>query len=233
VPEQPLTPVEQVAIAASAIDGWLSEAQGRALYAAAAATTGRGAIVEIGSWKGRSTVWLAAGARAAGRRIYAVDPHRGSHEDPAANTFAEFIENIRRAGVADAIEPLVMTSAEAASRVREPVELLFVDGDHTREGSERDADTWLPRLVTGGQLMMHDVGAAGYLGPRTVFRRRVCWNSGFDRIGRVGSMGVARRTERRGPAAALWGGVAGILLYLYDVKRWLGGWRRDYSTEIR
>jgi predicted O-methyltransferase YrrM len=222
-----------VAAAALAIDGWLSEAQGRALYEAAAATTGRGAIVEIGSWKGRSTVWLAAGARTAGRRVYAIDPHRGSREDPAAATLSEFLENIRRAGVADAVEPLVMTSAEAAGQMRGPVELLFIDGDHSPEGAERDSAIWLPRLVPGGIVMMHDVGAAGYVGPRIVFRRRVCWSGGFDRIRRVGSMGVARRTARRGVAAALHGRAAGVLLYLYDVKRWFGGWRHDYSTATR
>lgn len=218
---------------AATIDGWLSEAQGRALYEAAARTDGRGAIVEIGSWKGRSTVWLAAGARRAGRRVYAIDPHRGSHEDQAANTLGDFLENVRRAGVADAVEPLVMTSAEAAVQMSEPVELLFIDGDHSRAGAERDARIWLPRVVDGGLVMMHDVGAAGYIGPRAVFRRMVCWNSRFDRIARVGSMGVARRTTRRSAAAAVWGAVAGVLLYLYDFKRWLGGWRRDYSTGTR
>lgn len=228
-----MTVPREIAAAASAIDGWLSDAQGRALYRAAAATTGRGVIVEIGSWKGRSTVWLAAGARRAGRRVYAIDPHCGSREDPDANTLQEFMANIRRAGVADVVEPLVMTSADAADRIRDDVELLFIDGDHSLEGAERDAQLWLPRLVPGGVLMMHDVGAAGYIGPRTVFRRRVCWSGAFDRIGRVGSMGVARRAEQRSAGAVMWGGVAGALLYLYDLKRWFGGWRRDSLTATR
>ena len=228
-----MTAPQEIIAAAATIEGWLSEAQGRALYDAAASTTGRGAIVEIGSWKGRSTVWLAAGARRAGRRVHAIDPHRGSREDPDANTFAEFIANIRRAGVDDVVEPLVMTSAEAAQRIEEGVELLFIDGDHSVEGAARDAQIWLPRLVPGGVLMMHDVGAAGYLGPRMVFRRQVCWSGRFDRIARVGSMGVARRTERRDMVAAVWGRVAGVLLYLYDVKRWLRAWRHDYSTATR
>ena len=225
-----MTVPNEIAAAASAIDGWLSDAQGRALYHAASATTGRGAIVEIGSWKGRSTVWLAAGARRAGRRIYAIDPHRGSREDPAANTLAEFTANLARAGLADAVEPLVMTSAEAAAHVSGGVELLFIDGDHSLEGAVRDAELWLPRLLPGGVLMMHDVGAAGYVGPRTVFRRHVCWSGSFEGIRRVGSMGIARRSEQVSLLARIRGGAAGVLLYLYDLKRWLGGWRRDYST---
>jgi MMP 1-O-methyltransferase len=200
------------------IEGWLSAAQGRFLRDAAAATTGRGAIVEIGSWKGRSTAWLASGARLGGRRVYAIDPHRGSREDPAAHTLAEFLDNMRRAGVQDAIEPLVMTSTEAARAIPGPVELLFIDGDHSDPAVRHDAELWLPRVVEHGVVMLHDVASSGYTGPRRVFRRQICWSPRFDSIRRVGSMGVARRTTRRGLGAAMWGITAGILLYFYDLQ---------------
>ena len=74
--------------------------------------------------------------------------------------------------------------------------------------------------------MFHDVGAAGYDGPRRVFRRSVCWNAGFDGIERVGSMVMARRTRRRSVASAAWGLCTGLLLYLYDAKRLVGGFAR-------
>jgi predicted O-methyltransferase YrrM len=200
------------------IEGWLSEGQGRALFEAAAATTGRGAIVEIGSWKGRSTAWLAAGAARAGQRVYAVDPHQGSFEDPTACTLRQFLENMRRAGVADTIEPLVMTSSEAAAILGGPIELLFIDANHDYPAVKHDADLWFPKLVTGGTLMMHDVATSSYAGPRRVFRWMVCWNSGFDSIRRVGSMGIARRTTRRNARDAMWGLTAGLLLGAYDAK---------------
>jgi predicted O-methyltransferase YrrM len=206
---------------ASAIDGWLSDAQGRALFEAAASTTGRGHIVEIGSWKGRSTTWLAMGARIAGRRVHAIDPHRNSREDPAAATLNEFLNNLRGAGVADLVEPIVMTSAEAAAQISGPVELLFIDGDHSDEGARRDAEIWLPRLAVGGTVMFHDVATAAYTGPRRVFQQMVCRNSGFDDIRRVGSMTAARRSLERGLRAAVWGTTAGVLLYVYDLKRLL------------
>ena len=209
----------RVSAATSGIEGWLSDAQGRALLAAAAATTGQGAIVEIGSWKGRSTVWLAEGARLARQRVYAIDRHSGSREDPSANTLTEFLENITRAGVADAIEPLVMSSAEAAAIVRGPVELLFIDGDHSFAGVKRDAEIWLPRVMDGGVVMFHDVATAGYDGPRRIFRQMVCWNDGFAGIRRVGSMTMARRTGRRGVMDAAWGTLAGIILYIFDAKQ--------------
>ena len=209
----------RVSAATSNIEGWLSDAQGRALLAAAAATTGRGAIVEIGSWKGRSTVWLAEGARLAGQRVHAIDRHSGSREDPAANTLAEFRDNIERAGVADAIDALVMSSAEAAEIVRGPVELLFIDGDHSFAGVKRDAEIWLPRVMDGGVVMFHDVATAGYDGPRRIFRQLICWNDRFAGIRRVGSMTIARRTARRGLIDAAWGTLAGLLLYIFDAKQ--------------
>jgi predicted O-methyltransferase YrrM len=210
---------ETIGAIASTFEGWLSEAQGRALFDAAAATRGRGAIVEIGSWKGRSTAWLAAGASIAGQRVHAIDPHLRSREDPAANTLSEFMANIGRAGLAHAVEPLVMTSMDAAEKLTGQIELLFIDGDHEYEGVKRDADLWLPRLVDGGLVVFHDVASAGYSGPRRVFRRCICWSPRFDSIRRIGSMVAARRTHRRGALAAARGTVAGVLLYVYDLKR--------------
>jgi MMP 1-O-methyltransferase len=201
------------------VEGWLSDRQGRALFDAAARATGGGVIVEIGSWKGRSTTWLASGARLAGQRVYAIDPHRGSREDPAVETLNEFLDNLARNGLADVVEPMVMTSEEAAARIAGPIELLFIDGDHSYEAVRRDAELWLPRLMDGGTVMFHDVATAAYTGPRRIARRMVCRNSGFHGIARVGSMLVARRTARRSPRAALWSLTAAILLYLYDAKR--------------
>ena len=206
---------------AAEIEGWLSDAQGRALFEAAAATDGRGAVVEIGSWKGRSTTWLAAGARLAGTRVYAIDCHTGSREDPTANTWPDFISNISRAGVADVVEPLRMSSSDAARVVTGPVELLFIDGDHSYSGVQRDAEVWLPRLAEGGIVMFHDATAATYDGPRRVFRRMVCWSPRFNAVTRIGSMGIARRTERRTFPDAVRGTLAGLILYVFDLKQLL------------
>ena len=204
---------------ASSVEGWLSDAQGRALFRAAAATTGRGAIVEIGSWKGRSTTWLASGARLAGHRVYAIDPHRCSREYPGAETEYEFLANLARNGLTAVVEPLVMSSEEAAARVAGPVELLFIDGDHSSEAVRRDAELWLPRLIDGGTVMFHDVATAAYSGPRRVVQEVVCRSPWFHGIRRVGSMVAAQRTARRSPRATVWGATAWLLLYIFDAKR--------------
>src|SRR5262245_5315011 len=93
---------------ADGVHGWLTEREGQALYRLARACTGRGAIVEIGSWKGKSTVWLAHGSRA-GRsvHIYAVDPHLGLVPEAPENSLLDLQKNLQNGGVADLVTPIV------------------------------------------------------------------------------------------------------------------------------
>jgi predicted O-methyltransferase YrrM len=140
----------------AAIDGWLSKKEGRLLYKLAKNCTGRGAIVEIGSWKGKSTIWLAHGVKSKNNntKVYAIDPHTGSSEHKVAQkrvwTFLEFKENIKRANVDDVVVPLVKTSEAAANDFSEPVELIFIDGAHEYEFVKQDFNLWFP----GGRSYM-------------------------------------------------------------------------------
>ncbi len=233
VQTRPPAIADHVAALVARVDGWLSEPQGRALFEAAAGTTGRGAIVEIGSWKGRSTIWLAAGAKLAGRRVVAIDPHVNSREDRDATTVADFRKNIEQAGLSDIVEPLIMSSADAAALFEGPVELLFIDGDHSYDAVLRDAELWLPKLTEGATVMFHDVSTAAYSGPRRIFRRHVCLSPKFDSIRRIGSMTVARRTGQRSVLAALWGASAWALLFVYDVKAGLRRLKRAVGIDRR
>src|SRR5437870_10215952 len=95
-----------------AVDGWLNYGEGRLLYQLARGCSGKGAIVEIGSWKGKSTIWLGHGSHDGRRiKIHAVDPHTGSPEHLGKSrrvwTFEEFQQNIKAAGVDDVIVPHV------------------------------------------------------------------------------------------------------------------------------
>jgi hypothetical protein len=154
-----------------------------------------------------------------GRGVRRSGSRRARGWQVSASTLRDFQVNLARTGLADVVEPMVMSSAEAAARIPGPVELLFIDGDHSYEGVRRDAELWLPRLMDGGIVMFHDVATAAYSGPRRIVRRMVCLSPRFDAIARVGSMVVARRTARRSPRAALWSRTAAMLLYLYDGKQ--------------
>jgi predicted O-methyltransferase YrrM len=169
------------------LDGWLTHDEANLLYKLAKKTNSRGRIVEIGSWKGRSTICLAAGAREAGNeKIVAIDPHIGSSEhqqkNPGINTLAEFKTNITAAGVAEIINLKVMTSHDAASKFTDPVELCFIDGAHEYAYVKEDYDLWFPKIIIGGVIAFHDTIA--WPGPKKVvaeniFKARNIRNTGF------------------------------------------------------
>lgn len=151
-------------------------AEGDALYdaAIAAAAKVRGApFVEIGSYCGRSTVWLAAAARAASTVVFAVDHHRGSeenqsgweHHDPSLvdarigrmDTLGRFRTTLYDAGLEDFAIAVVGQSPVVARHWHTPAALVFIDGGHGAEPARADYEGWAPQVAIGGTLAIHDV----------------------------------------------------------------------------
>ena len=122
----------------------------------------KGHIVEIGSFFGYSTLFLAYGSRLRKRdRVVAIDPHIGNPEhqkdDPQFNSLAQFKKNIAMFDLQDQIDLKVMPSSQAARQWRgEPVRLLWIDGNHDYEYVKEDYELWEPYLVKGGILAFHD-----------------------------------------------------------------------------
>jgi predicted O-methyltransferase YrrM len=136
-----------------ALPGWLSYEEGELLYDLARGCSGRGAIVEIGSWRGKSTVCLGLGSQAGSKvKVYAVDRHTDG-------TFPDWQENVRAAGVEELVTPIKGLSQEVAADFDEPIELLFIDGAHTYDLVRQDFDRWVPKVVEGGVVAMHDTTA--------------------------------------------------------------------------
>jgi len=176
------------------VDGYLLPHEGVFLYWIARLGPGSGCIVEVGSFRGRSTLCMAAGVR--GRResrLFAVDPH-------VYRTAEELQENLRHFGVEALVDAIVSPSVETAREWRLPVRLLFVDGNHERESVEADVDAWLPHLAPGGFLLLHDsTSICGFPGPKEVARARLRPGSIFDVVDRVGSITWGRRSGAPGP----------------------------------
>ena len=170
------------------VPGWLTDEEGEALYDLARACTGRGVIVEIGSWKGKSTICLGLGSRAGvSLPIYAVDPH-------ADYRFGDFQRNVERAGIADLIRPIASLSQPAAEHFEEPIELLFVDGSHEFELVLEDFEKWVPKVVDGGWVAFHDTTWTA--GPRKVVGEAIYRSRRFKDVRFVvGSTTVARKVQ--------------------------------------
>lgn len=210
----------QVDALTEAVEGWLTREEGELLYRLARQYTGRGVIVEIGSFKGRSTIWLAKGSEAgAGVPVYAIDPHTGSEEHQAIAggqvwTYDEFLANLHRAGVEELVHPLVTTSAQAATSFRLPVELLFIDGNHCYEAVRQDFDLWFPKLIEGGYLLMHDT--IRWDGPRRVARESLYRSRHFRNVGFVHSMSFGQKVACNTPADRLRSWYVLLLHTVYD-----------------
>jgi len=174
------------------VPGWLTDEEGEALYELARACTGKGVIVEIGSFKGKSTVCLGLGSQAgASVPIYAIDPHQ--------ERFPEFETNVQRAGIKELVRPLPSLSQRAADEFHEPIELLFVDGSHEYELVLEDFEKWVPKVVDGGWVAFHDTTWTA--GPRKVVGHAVYRSRRFkDLKFVVGSTTIARKVERNSPA---------------------------------
>ena len=159
---------------AESIRGWLTRDEGEALFEAAKACTGRGVIVEIGSWRGKSTVCLARGSQAGAEiPVYSIDRH-------VPGRFEKFERNIRRAGVADLVRPIRSRSQDAADEFREPVELLFVDGAHDEALVREDFEKWVPKVVEGGIIAFHDT--TWHAGPRKVVGEKLYRSRSFTDV---------------------------------------------------
>ena len=176
------------------VDGYLFPHEAVFLYWLARSGPGEGAIVEIGSFRGRSTLCMAEGVK--GRRatpIIAVDPH-------VYGTEAELRENLGHFGMGEVVRLIVAPSVKAAVTWTGPVRIVFVDGHHEKASVEADVDAWLPFLDPGGFLVLHDsTDLSPFAGPAEVANERIRRGPVFDAIGTVGGMTWARRAGAAKP----------------------------------
>jgi predicted O-methyltransferase YrrM len=196
--------------AAEAARGFMPPDEGLALHDAAASTTVDGPFLEIGSYCGKSAIYLGAAARARGTVLFSVDHHRGSEEnqpgweyhepdlvDPAVgeiDTLPFFRRTIHDAGLEDVVIATVADSPTLARYWATPLAFLFIDGGHGSEPAHRDYELWTPAMAPGGTLAIHDVfpnPADGGRPPYEIYCRAL--ESGrFTETSATGSLRVLR-----------------------------------------
>jgi predicted O-methyltransferase YrrM len=189
--------------------GFMPDDEGLALYEAALAVPAQGPWLEIGSYCGKSAVYLGTAARERHTVLYSIDHHRGSEEnqpgeeyhDPdlvdevgRVNTQGWFRSTIEAAGLTETVIGLVGESSVVAHSWATTVALLFIDGGHSKGAAHTDYESWAPKLMTDGLLAIHDVfpdPAEGGRPPYEIYRRAL--DSGdFDEISSTGSLRVLR-----------------------------------------
>jgi hypothetical protein len=179
------------------VEGYLAPNEMRFLALMAAYPTAAGEILEIGSFKGKSTIILAKSASLAGSSIVnAVDPMTAPSEtDPdlhgQSSSFDDFTRNITEHRVADRIRFHQTFSHELAKTWEKPLRLLWIDGDHTYAGTKLDFDGFAPHLVDKGIVAIHDT-LHEFEGGARVFLESVLHSPNFGACGFCGSIAWAQ-----------------------------------------
>ena len=191
------------------VEGWLTEAQAEVLYDAARSCPPGGRIVEIGSFRGRSTIVLALAAPAS-VDVVAVDPHAGTDrgpreivgfEDEARADRQRFEANLAAAGVDGRVRHLAVFSDAALDALPGRVDILFVDGAHRYRAALGDLRRWGERVAPGGEMLVHDAFSSA--GVTAAVLRALLWSRRFRYEGRTGSLARYRfdaSASRRGSA---------------------------------
>jgi predicted O-methyltransferase YrrM len=199
-------------LAAEAARGFMPPAEGEALFEVAARYAAAGPIAEIGTYCGKSTIYLAAAARQSGQLVLTVDHHRGSEENQPGwqyhdadlvdqavgklDTLPAFRSTLAAAGLEEHVIAIVGRSADVARLWRAPLGMLFIDGGHTEAAATADYEGWAPRITGGGALAIHDVfpdPADGGQAPYLIYLRALA-SGGFDEVLVNGSLRVLERT---------------------------------------
>ncbi len=201
------------------VDGWMTSGQAAALHDAATRCPAGGTIVEIGSFRGRSTIVLASAA-APGVEVVAIDPHAGNDRGPgeidgfdteADDDHAIFMANLAEAGVSDRVRHVRAFSDDALGQVEGEIDVLYIDGAHRYEPALADIRSWGHRVTRGGVMLIHDSFSS--IGVTGAILRQLVPGRKFRYVGRSRSMTIYR-ADLRSATRARFDNVARQLLQL-------------------
>jgi MMP 1-O-methyltransferase len=198
--------------AAEAAKGFMPVPEGLALYETALEYGTRGPILEVGTYCGKSAIYLGAAARTVGSTVVTVDHHHGSEENQAGweyhdpslvdpttgrmDTLPVFRRTIAAAGLEDHVVAVVGESSTVAALWGRPLAMVFIDGGHAEDLAQADYDGWALHVMPGGALVFHDIfpdPADGGQAPYRVYQRALATGQWTER--RVeGSLRVLERT---------------------------------------
>jgi predicted O-methyltransferase YrrM len=196
-----VTSFEQVLDRLCGVEGWLTDDQARSLFECAARVNAPGRIVEIGSFRGRSTIVLASAARS-DVELVAIDPHGGGDRGPQEigadsergdEDNAAFERNLARAQVRERVRHVRTFSQTALDEVDGNVDLLYIDGAHRYRPAREDIELWGARVSPGGTMLMHD--AFNAVGVTLAQLRLLLFSSDWRYQGRAGSLARYRRAR--------------------------------------
>ena len=193
------------------VKGFLDAREGMGLYEIALEASKMGPCLEIGSYCGKSTIYIGTACKKNNGILFSIDHHRGSEEqqpgeayfdpelfDPETcrvDTFKEFRKTIERAELENVVVPIVCRSEVVARLWATPLSLVFIDGGHTYEAACTDYNAWTGHIMSGGYLLIHDIfkdPEKGGQAPYHIYKLAVA--SGlFKELPMIDTLGVLQR----------------------------------------
>jgi predicted O-methyltransferase YrrM len=195
----------------NSVKGFLDHDEGICLYNHALSSSKKGPILEIGSYCGKSTIYLATAAKEYNCSVYSVDHHTGSEENQVGweyhdielfdeetgkiNSFPEFMRNLRKANLLDTVIPIVSDSSLVSRDWKIPLSMVFIDGGHTMEAAFNDFNNWKDKIIKGGILAIHDVFPNPDDGGRPPFEiyRKALSEKNFKEVEAVKSLRILKK----------------------------------------
>ena len=196
---------------AAQVKGFMAEDEGKALFELALEAASHGPCLEIGSFCGKSAVYLGTACKIKGVTLFTIDYHTGSEEqqpgelyfDPEIydkrkgeiDSFPLLRATLRKAELENTVVPMVTWSKVAARNWTTPLGLVFIDGGHSYEAAYTDYQCWHKHLVPGGYLIFHDIipdPAKGGQAPYEVYKKAVA-SSQFDELPMVNTLGILKK----------------------------------------
>ena len=172
------------------VKGFLHAEEGARLYELGEQAAALGPCLEVGSYCGKSTVYLGSGVRAGGGQLFALDHHRGSEEHQQGEGYHDvelfdaeiervdslpaFRRTLFRAGLENNVIPVIASSGQLGNVWRTPLGMVFIDGGHSFAAAKTDLRAWMGHVLPGGYLAIHDIFASeaeGGQAPRTILEQ--------------------------------------------------------------
>jgi len=197
------------------VKGFLDEEEGMRLYELAREVAMLGPCLEIGSYCGKSTIYLGQGCKESGGILFSIDHHRGSEEhqpgeeyydpelfDPDSNnmdSFKAFRKTLELASLEEVVVPVVAKSAVTARYWATPLSLVFIDGGHSYEAAYTDYTSWASHIMPEGYLVIHDIFKdpnEGGQAPYDIYKLALA-SEFFEECPMVKTLGVLKRVKSK------------------------------------
>ena len=193
------------------VKGFLDPIEGEALYLYAKQYVKNDPCLEIGSYCGKSSVYLGSAVKENGQKLYSIDHHKGSEEQQPGEEYFDsdlinaegngidtlpfFLETIEKSKLDKFVIPIVSTSEEAYKDFTLNFDMVFIDGGHSEKAAQKDYELWSQRITKGGLLAIHDVFPNPEDGGRPPYNiyRRALESGNFKKLEMIKTLGLLKK----------------------------------------